>query len=125
MKPKLKFRKPSPKLRKKLKIFLGISVVGLILSGAFAVYLGFMGMKYVAATVSTPEIAEHAETLRSKVEQIPALTVARCLDAAQSFADIESLLATPILRNLQTLQQACFSSPAPALPSKEEKGELI
>lgn len=106
-----------PKLTKKLKIFLGIGVVGLIASGAFALYLGIVGVKYVASVATDPKIIEHAETLRYKVDQIPALGAVKCLSVAQSFMDLESFLSTPLSQNLQALKHACFATP--------EKGDLI
>jgi hypothetical protein len=106
-----------PKLTKKLKIVLGIGVVGLILSGAFALYLGVVGVKYVASVATDPKIVEHAETLLSKVDQIPTSGTVRCLSVAQSFMDLENFLSTPLSQNLQALKHACFATP--------EKGDLI
>ena len=113
-----------PNGRKKLLVFLTIGLAGLVLSGAIAIYVGVLGVRYVASVVTVPKIAEHAETLRSKIETIPTFEAIRCLSAAQSFVDLERLHLTPVLQNLETLKRACFAMPLTSPPSKE-KGELI
>lgn len=105
-----------PKLTKKLKIVLGIGIVGLVLSGAFAVYLGFIGLRYVANVATDPKLVEHAETVVSKIDQIPALGAVNCLSVAQSFMDLESFLATPLSSKLQALKNACFATPSATVP---------
>ena len=98
----------TPSLKKKLKIFVGVALVGLVLSGGLALYLGVVGVKYVASIGSNVDVARHAQVLKSKVEGIPAIAKVECLETVQGLMNIERLLSVPLMDNFQTLKRACF-----------------
>jgi predicted PurR-regulated permease PerM len=117
--------KDKPDLKKKLKIAAVLGVLSLLVAGTVAIFVGVVGVKYVASLASNINVTQHTEALKSKVENIPAVTSVGCLSAAQSLLSVERLLTTPINTNLQNLKQACFQQTT-EMPSEEKKeGALI
>ncbi len=88
-----------PKLKKKLIAIVGVGFVGLLLAATLTIYLGVVGVGYVA---------RNTEALKSKVEGIPAISTAECISTAQGLFSLEKLLSTPVMDNFNILKQACF-----------------
>jgi|GEM_PF-724157 len=120
----LKYLRSTPNLKKKLMVFVGIGVAGLMLATTFIVAIGVAGVKYVAGVGSNIDVAQHAEALRLKVDNIPVISSVECLGAAQGLMNLESLLLTPIKDNFLSLKRACFDGPLKVLDEKKE-AELI
>lgn len=113
-----------PKLKKKLKILVGIGVVCLLLTGTLVVYVGVLGVKYVAGLGANVDVARHAEASKSQVENLPAVTTPDCLATAQGLFNLDKLLTTPLQDNFNSLKQACFE-PAIQRPDTAKESELI
>jgi len=116
--------KSKPHLKRKLKIFLGVGVVGLLLVTALTVYLGVVGAKYVASLGSNVDVARHAKTLKSTAESVTPVGVVGCLGAAQSLLNLEKLFLTPVEDSFRMLKRACLDGLIPS-PDAGKESELI
>lgn len=120
----LRYLQTTPNLKKKLKIFVGVGVLLLLLFGGLALYVGVVGVKYVANLGSNVDVAQHAEVLKSKVEAIPTIVKVDCLETAQGLWNVEKLLSVPLKENFETLKQACFEEPIQEPEKTGKESEL-
>jgi hypothetical protein len=104
--------KAKPKLMKKLKIFLIVGVVGVVLTGVLAVWAGITAINYVASTagqvIQSPIAKDQVETLKAEVEGIAKFQALSCWTKAQSLLAVQPWLEKPVQENLHSLKLACF-----------------
>jgi len=106
--------KAKPDLMRKLKIFLAIGIVGLLMTGAIAIWAGVSAFNYVASKTkevihSSPALAQ-VENLKSEAEQLPKFQASSCWGKAQSLLAVEPWLTRPALDNLKNLKVACLEA---------------
>jgi hypothetical protein len=114
----------TPNFKRRLKVIVGVGVLGILVAGGLAVYGGFLGVRYVMSQVPSVDVARHAEAIKSQVEGMPAVAKVECLAAAQGLLSIERLLSAPLMDNIQTLKRACFEGTIEE-PETGKEGELI
>lgn len=102
-------------IKRKLKILIGIGLLGVFLVGSMVIYIGVTSARYVSELGSGLDVAAQAEALKSELEKLPSMAKLECLSTAQGLVNLDRLLSTPIRDNFETLKQACFG----------KEGELI
>lgn len=106
--------KNSSKLRKKLKIFIVVGALGLVLIGTLVVWAGFAGLRYVSKLANEPTVATQVGDLQTEIQKLPALLNAGCWSTAQSLINVAPWLERPIADNFTSLKVACLDRPEPS-----------
>ena len=132
----LKKIRNSPSLMRKVKIFVGVSLVGLVLLGVGGVFLAVSAVKYVAGVATPERISQTAQTLSQtaqglveKAEGIPALGLnadqnlsdlatttlgmtPNCKQAAVNVFNLQKLVSTPLKETYDSVVKSCFAESA-------------
>lgn len=109
----LKRFKASPRLKRKLKIFLTVAAVGFFVSSALLVWAGVGVVRYVAELAQNKNVSSQVESLETGLRHMPALTKIGCWDKAQSLIGVEPWLEKPIADNFRNLKVACLEAEDP------------
>lgn len=128
--------KSAPALKRKLKIFLVVGVVGFFVTSALVIWAGIAGVRYVANLAQDTSVTTQVESLKHEVREMPALMKVGCWDKAQSLIGVEPWLERPIADNFRNLKVACLGKQEPLCKGAEcdaikrglstaEKGETI
>ncbi len=117
--------KTKSQLHKKLKFFLVIALVALVFIGSFTLYLGVVGVRYLASVGQEINIAEQTHILKDKVQSLPKSIQPTCLTAAQSMLSLEKLTQKPLIENVQELKTACLSGEESKEIKKSNEGVPI
>lgn len=120
----LKTLQRRPDLKKKLKVFAIVGVIGFFLLGAVTLYVGWVGVKYVAQVATQVQPLEQMGNLQSEVEKLPGVEIAGCWGAAQEVLSLESLLNRSLAEKFQTLKTGCWN-PLLQAPVQGSESELI
>jgi hypothetical protein len=96
--------------KKKLKIFLGIGCLGMVLLGGLVLWAGFTAVQKVAKIGGNVNIQEQVENLKGEISEIPAIVNVSCWEKVQSLMNIQVWLETPLGENITSLKDACFAS---------------
>ncbi|MBM9615682.1 hypothetical protein JWJ90_15545 [Desulfobulbus rhabdoformis] len=102
--------KANDQLKRKLKIFLGIGCLGMLLLGGLILWVGFTAVQQVAQIGRDVNIKEQVENLTGGVRDIPAVVKVGCWEKVQSLMNIQVWLETPLSENITSLKDACFAS---------------
>ena len=102
--------KANDHLKKKLKIFLGIGCLGMVLLGGLVLWAGFTAVQHVAKIGSNVTVQEQMENLKGEISEIPAIVKVGCWEKVQSLMNIQVWLETPLGENITSLKDACFAS---------------
>lgn len=97
----------TPKRRKKLKVFVAISLVGVLATGALAIWAGVAAFNYLATTISPASVAQKVEAAKQGVAEAPALLRPGCLNKAQSMLSLTQWLERPVQQSFRELVEAC------------------
>jgi hypothetical protein len=113
--------KTNPPLKRKLKIFLGVGLAGIVMIGALVAWAGIATFKSVASIGANPVVQEKIKSwnntnvqekivsLDTGVKNLPALTKVGCWTTAQSLMKVEVWIAKPFVENLNSLKLACLN----------------
>jgi hypothetical protein len=116
----LRYIKTNYKLNRKLKIFLGAGLVGILMVGTLAIWAGLATIKSVANIGTNPVVQEKIKSwnntnaqekiasLETGVKNLPVLTKVDCWDTAQSIMTLEVWITKPFIENLNNLKLACL-----------------
>ncbi len=118
----LRYLKTNFKLNRKLKIFLGAGLAGILMVGALVVWAGIATFKSVASIGTNPVVQEKIKSwndtnvqekivsLETGVKNLPApLIKVDCWTTAQSLMKVEVWIAKPFAENLNSLKIACLN----------------
>lgn len=97
-------------LKRKLKIFLGIGCLGVVLLGGLIIWAGVATVTQVAKIGSNVTVQERVNNLKTGISEIPAVVKVGCWEKVQSLMNIQVWLETPLGENITSLQAACFGS---------------
>jgi hypothetical protein len=101
--------KSNPQLKRKLKIFLGVGLAGILMVGALVVWAGIATFKSVASIGTNPAVQEKIVGLETGIKNLPALTKVGCWTTAQSLMKVEVWIEKPLIDNLNSLKLACLN----------------
>lgn len=117
----LRYLKTNYKSNRKLKIFLGAGLAGILMVGALVTWAGIATFKSVASIGTNPVVQEKIKSwnntnvqekivsIEAGVKNLPALTKVDCWTTAQSFMKVEVWIAKPFVENLNSLKVACLN----------------
>ena len=117
----LRYLKANFKLNRKLKIFLGAGLAGILMVGALVVWAGIATFKSVASIGANPVVQEKIKSLKDTnvqekivgletgVKNLPALAKVGCWTTAQSLMKVEVWIAKPFAENLNSIKLACLN----------------
>jgi hypothetical protein len=97
-------------LKKKLKVFLGIGCLGILLVGGLIIWAGVATVKHVASVGANVNVQEQVQNLKTGVLNLPAIAKVGCWEKAQSLLAVQVWLEKPVAENIQGLKDACFGS---------------
>lgn len=109
------------KSNRKLKIFLGAGLAGILMVGALVVWAGMATFKSVATIGANPVVQEKIKSwndtnvqgkivrLETGVKNLPALAKAGCWTTAQSLMKVEVWIAKPLAENWNSVKLACLN----------------
>ena len=104
--------KEKPELMRKIKIFALVGLVGVLIVGALAIWVGISTINYVASTanqmIQSPVAQSHVETLKTELKDLPEIQAFNCWGKAQSLLAIQPWLERPVFENLENLKVACL-----------------
>ena len=102
--------KANDQLKRKLKIFLGIGCLGMLLVGVLILWAGVATVQHVAKIGSNVNVREQVENIKGGIPKIPAIVKVGCWEKVQSLMGIQIWIETPLGENITSLQDACFAS---------------
>ncbi len=102
--------KANDQLKRKLKIFLGIGCLGMLLVGGLIIWAGVATVQQVAKIGSNVNVQEQVENLKGGISEIPAIVKVGCWEKVQSLMNIQIWLETPLGENITGLKAACFGT---------------
>ena len=102
--------KDNDQLKRKLKIFLGIGCLGILLVGGLILWAGVATVQHVAGLGSKVNVQEQVQNLKGKIPGIPDIAKAGCWEKVQSLMSLQVWLETPVAENITSLKNACFGS---------------
>lgn len=102
--------KANDHFKRKLKIFLGIGCLGMVLLGGVVLWAGFTAVHQVAKIGSNVNIEKQINNIEGEISEIPAIVKVGCWDKVQSLMNIQVWLETPLGENITSLKDACFAS---------------
>lgn len=97
-------------LSRKLKIFLGVGFVGIIMIGALVIWAGIATIKGVANLAEEARVSDKVISLQKEMENIATLPKVDCWNTVQGLLNVEIWLESPIAENLQSLKLACMNT---------------
>lgn len=111
--------KANDQLKRKLKIFLGIGCLGMLLVGGLILWAGVATVQHVAKIGSNVNVQEQVQNFKGNIPKIPTIVKVGCWEKVQSLMSIQVWLETPLGENITSLQDACIGQ---AVKEKAEPG---
>ncbi len=102
--------KDNDQLKRKLKIFLGIGCLGILLVGGLILWAGVATVQHVVKIGENSNMTEQVKNLKAEIPKIPALVRVGCWEKVQSLMNIQVWMETPIKENITSLKNACLGS---------------
>jgi hypothetical protein len=102
--------KTNDHFKRKLKIFLGIGCLGMVLLCGLVLWAGFTAVQQVAKIGSNVTVQEQVKNIKGEISEIPAIVKVGCWEKVQDLMNIQVWLETPLGENLTSLKDACFAS---------------
>ncbi len=100
--------KANPQVAKKIKMFIGVTLVGFILVCALVIWGGVTVVRQVANFGGNPNVQEKVVTLGTEIKKLPAMAKVGCWDKAQSLLNIKVWIEKPLADNFKEFKQACL-----------------
>lgn len=98
------------RLKRYLKIFLGVGCLVLLLVGGLILWAGVATVKHVADLGADPKVQEQVQKLKTDIPNVPALVKVGCWEKVQSLLNVQVWLETPAAENIKDLKDACLGS---------------
>ena len=98
----------SPKLKRKIKVFAALSLVGVFLAGGLVIWAGVAAFDYAAGAARTVVSAQPVRLNAPALDQ-PLLRPG-CLHKASSLLSLTHWLERPLQRSFLELKQACLTT---------------
>jgi len=107
-------------LKRKLKIFLGVGLVGSLMLGALFIWGGVAAFKTITSIETNPVVQEKIKnwnnsnakdkisSLETEINNLPALVKVGCWTTAKSLMSVGVWLEKPIAENYNNLKSACL-----------------
>lgn len=113
----LKNIQTNPGLKKKVKIFVAVAFVGVLLAGGLVIWAGVTALNYMASSaeqiIKSPAAQAQVESLKSELGEVPKVQfqALSCWETAQTLLAVEPWLTKSLEAHLLSLKAACFGAP--------------
>jgi hypothetical protein len=101
-------------LKRRLKVFVIIGVIGFFIVGAIAMWIGFKTVSFVATKTKevdpTSVVKVHTENFKSELTSISKHQVVSCWSKAQSLIAVQVWLERSAMDNLVDLKATCLEN---------------
>lgn len=120
-------------LKRKLKIFAVVGIVGILLISAITVWIGFKAVNYVATKTKeagqVPIVQGYAQNINSELKTLSKNQVVSCWDKAQDLITIQAWIERSAIDNLMDLKVACLDNNSSStqnlnIPKNRENNQL-
>ena len=95
--------------KQKIKIFIGVGIVGCLLVGALVVWGGTAAFKTVSNIGTSPIVQEKISNLETGVQNMPALVKVGCWSTVKSLMKVEIWFEKPVAENYNNIKSACLT----------------
>lgn len=106
----IKSIKGAPDFKRKLKFFLGVGLIGTVVTVTLVIWISIAGMRYATNLVQGQAIVPNIDSLKSELSQLPVIAKVDCWDKAQSLLSVNAWLERPIAENFRNLKLACLET---------------
>lgn len=96
--------------KRKLKVFLGIGCIGILLVCGLIIWAGVATVKHVATIGANVNVQEQVQNLKTGALNLPAIAKVGCWEKAKSLWVVQVWLEKPVAENIQGLMDACLGS---------------
>lgn len=96
-------------LRQKLKIVIGVGIVGCLIIGALVVWGGIAAFKTASNIGTNLNVQEKISSLETEVQNMPALVKVGCWSTVKSLMNVEIWLEKPVSENYINIKSACLT----------------
>jgi hypothetical protein len=96
------------KLKRKLKIFLGLGLACILLFGCLIIWAGITTVRKAADFGTRPEVQEQVRNLKTEVTKLPAMAKVGCWQKVQDLMSVQIWLQKPAVENINSLREACL-----------------
>lgn len=101
-------------LKRKLKIFAVVGIVGFLIISAITVWIGFRAVSYVATKTkeagTAPIVQGYVQNINSELKTLSKNQVVSCWGKAQSLISVQVWIERSAIDNLMDLKVACFDN---------------
>ncbi len=95
-------------LKRKIKIFLGVGLVGFLLVGGLIIWAGVATVQHVVSIGANSNVTEQVRNLKAEIPKIPTLAKVGCWDQVTSLMNVKVWLEKPVADNIKSLEDACL-----------------
>lgn len=99
-----------PQLKRKLKIFAVIGLVGFFVTAGLVIWAGVSAVRFASNQIQAVNIQGQINKLESGWQSLPAITTVSCWNKAQSLMNFESWFTRPVTDNFKNLKVACLET---------------
>jgi hypothetical protein len=115
----LKRLNSNPSARRKLKAFLAVGVVVIVLSLGLLVWGTVAAFQFATTAAKDLNLPTSVEIVKSEIKEAPPILQPGCLQRAKGFMSVRVWLEEPIGQTLQELKAACFFDEPGACAGKD------
>ncbi len=94
--------------KRRLKIFFGLSLGGILLLGCIIVWAGITTVQKITDFGARYDVQEQVRNIRAEVTKTPAMAKAGCWQKIQDLITIQIWLEKPVAENINNLKTACL-----------------
>lgn len=99
-----------PNLKRKLKVFAVVGVIGFFITTGLVVWAGVSTMRFASQQIQSVNVQGHLKNIESRWLSHPTITMTSCWDKAQSLVNYDSWATSPLVENLYNLKVACLEA---------------
>ena len=119
----LKNLNAKPLLKKKLKMYATVGIIGFFLILTLTVWAGISVFNYTLTkakeTIQSPSVSNNIKDLKTEMNGMPKLQALSCWSAAQSLIAVQPWLDKSVSENLAKLKNGCLKLPNEVCESVE------
>jgi hypothetical protein len=93
--------------KRKLKIFLGVGLVGFLLVGGLILWAGVSAVQRVVSIGANSNVQEQVWNLKTEIPNIPSLAKVGCWDKVKGLMSVQVWLEKPVVDNIKYIKDAC------------------
>jgi len=96
--------------KRKFKVILSLSLVGILMVGALVIWAGITTVQYVASVGTNSKLQEQVQNAKNELQKFPAVTKIDCWNQVQNLLKVETWLKNPLADTFNNLKIACLTT---------------